>query len=376
MRLLINFIKKEFQQFRRDRKMIMTVMVAPIIQLIFLGYAATLDVNNIHTAVIDNDKSEKSSELIRSFEKSGYFQIDYYFSNYNELQEKIDRGEILLGLIIPVDFEKHLGNNTPAEIQTILDGSDGNKSAIAAGYTLRVVAGFSKNIITAKLEKSGKKIQLTGSINPEIRVWYNPDMTARNYMLPSIFGLIILIITTNLSSLAIVKEREIGTLEQLIVTPIKPYQMIIGKLVPFSILGFLEIIIISTVMVFWFNIQIKGSLLFLYFASFIYMLSTLGGGLFISTIAKSQFQSMILTAFVVMMPMIFLSGFAFPIENMPEVVQYITYGVPLRYFNVILRGIILKGIGITDLWRETLALFSIGVIILTLSSLRFKKNLG
>jgi ABC-2 type transport system permease protein len=353
----------------------MTILIAPVIQLIFLGYAATLDLNTIHTAVFDKDHTEKSRELIRSFEKSGYFQMDYYLTNYEELTKLLDNGEVLMGLIIPADFQRNIGRKESIEVQTIFDGSDGNKASIAAGYAQGIVTGYSQNIMLNVLEKSGRVIPVSGNIQPEIRVWYNPDMTARNYMLPGIFGLIILIITTNLTALAIVKEREIGTLEQLIVTPIKPYQMIIGKLVPFTILGFVAVLLVFTVMRYWFDIEIKGNSGYLYFSSFLFMLSTLGGGLFISTISKTQFQAMIMSSFVLIMPMIFLSGFTFPIENMPQVVQYVTYFIPLRYFNVIVRGIILKGLGIVDLWQETLALFSIGVAILTFASLRFHKKL-
>ena len=375
MKLIFHFIKKEFRQFRRDRKMFMTILIAPVIQLIFLGYAATLDVNTVHTAVFDKDRTEKSRELIRSFEKSGYFQIDHYITNYDELTKLLDKGEVLMGLIIPPDFEKNIERKESAEVQTIFDGSDGNKASIAAGYSQGVVSGYSQNIRFNVLEKSGKIIPMSGTIQPEIRVWYNSDMTARNYMLPGIFGLILLIITTNLTSLAIVKEREIGTLEQLLVTPIKPYQMILGKLVPFTILGFASLILVFTVMKLWFNIEIKGNVVYLYFSSFLFMLSTLGGGLFISTISKTQFQAMIISSFIMIMPMIFLSGFTFPIENMPRVVQYMTYLIPLRYFNIIVRGVVLKGLGITDLWQETLALFSIVIAILTFASLRFHKKL-
>ena len=376
MRLILHFIKKEFLQFFRDKKMFRVIIMAPVLQLIFLGYAATLDVNNIHTAVFDKDHSEKSREIIRNFEKSGYFNMDYYVTNYDDLTNLLDKGEILMVLIIPVDFEKNIGKNIQTDIQTIFDGSDGNKAAIASGYAQTIVGTYSQKIVLQKLDKSGKVISIAGSISPELRVWYNPDMTARNYMIPAIFGLIIMIVTTMLSSLAIVKEREIGTLEQLIVTPIKPYQMIIGKLIPFCLLGYFVVLIVFTVMELWFQIEVKGDVLFLFLAAFIYMMSTLGAGIFVSTISKTQFQAMIISAFLITMPMIFLSGFAFPIENMPKSVQYLTYIIPLRYFNIIVRSVILKGLGFMDLWRETLYMFIIGVSVLLLSSLRFRKNLG
>lgn len=375
MRLILNFIIKEFLQFRRDRKMLTTIIIAPVIQLIFLGYAATFDVKVIHTVIFDQDKSETSRDLISHFEKTGYFEIDYYVSDYTELTKLIDDGKALMGLVIPRDFEKNIGARRTANLQTIFDGSDGNKAAISAGYTQGIISMFSQNIMTDYLSSRGIINPISASIQPEVRVWYNPDLTTRYYMLPAIVGLLIMLVTTSLTSLAIVKEREIGTLEQLIVTPIKPYQMIIGKLVPFSILGFVSISIVLTVMRYWFQIEVKGSILLLYFTASLLMLSTLGLGLFVSTLVKTQAQAMMVSAFTIMMPMIYLSGFAFPIENMPQIIQYVTYLVPLRYFISSIRAIILKGVGFNDLWGNLLALFIFGVSILFLSSLRFRKKL-
>ncbi|MGA2668884.1 MAG: ABC transporter permease [Ignavibacteria bacterium] len=375
MKIIYNFVIKEFLQFKRDRRMFMTVIIAPVIQLIFLGYAANMDIKVIHTVVFDQDRTETSRNFIRSFESSGYFNIDYYVDNYSDLTKLIDKGDALVGIVIPTDFEKKIGAHRTVQVQTIYDGSDGNKAAISAGYSMGIAASFSQDIANEYLQTAGIKKSLSGTIEPEVRVWYNPDLTTRVYMLPSIVGLIIMLVTTSLTSLAIVKEREIGTMEQLIVTPIKSYQIIAGKLVPFTILGFLSASIVISVMRFWFDIPIKGSVVFLFFSAFLFMLSTLGLGLFISTIAKTQVQAMITSAFAVIMPMIFLSGFAFPIENMPILIQYVTYLVPLRYFIVILRGIILKGIGLNELWPQVTALLIFGTSILLLSSLRFRKKL-
>lgn len=375
MKMLKIFIVKEFLQFKRDPKMFMVVLIAPIIQLIFLGYAAKRDIKNIHTALIDRDKSSLSRDFVSDFEKSGYFSIDFYPESYDEMTRLIDEGKVLTGMVIPEGFEKDINLGTTANVQMIFDGSDGNKASIAAGYVATITSGFSKNISIERIERSGIKTSIAGSIEPIARVWYNPTLTTRNYMLPGIAGLILIIITLNLTSLAIVKEREIGTLEQLLVTPIKPYQMILGKLVPFTILGFVAMTLVLSVMRFWFEIPVKGSILFLFLSSFVFMLSTLGLGLFVSTISRTQQQAMITSAFLVIMPMIFLSGFSFPIENMPKFIQYITYLIPLKYFLIIIRGIILKGIGFFDLWRELLVLFFMGVTILVLSSLRFRKRL-
>ena len=375
MRIIRLFIKKEFKQFFRDPKMFVMVLIAPVIQLIFLGYAANRDLNYADTAVYDMDRSSKSRELIRDLEGSGFFIIKEFNTNYEELQSAIDKGTVLCGIVIPDDFEKNILSKRTADIQIIFDGSDGGKAGIASGYVANILNSFSADISLEIQERSGLKRSLTGMVIPETRVWYNPNLTTRNFMLPSIVGLILIIITINMTSLAIVKEREVGTLEQLIVTPIRPYQMIIGKLVPFSLLGFIAIILVLSVMSFWFGIDVKGSLVLLFFSSFIFMLSTLGLGLFVSTISKTQRQAMITSAFLVIMPMIFLSGFTFPIDSMPQAIQYVTHIIPLKYFIIIIRGIVLKGLGLYDLWKELLVLFLMGVFILAISSNRFQKKL-
>ena len=375
MKIILQIIKKEFLQFSRDPKMFLMVLVAPVVQLILLGYAANLDVDIVHTALLDYDKTETSREFIQKFEGSGYFQFDYYVKSYDELQEKIDGAEVILGLVIPKDFERKIVRRESAPVQAIFDGSDGNTASIAAGYVQGVTINYSKEIIAEFLDRTGRKIQPAGTITAETRVWYNPELKTRVFMVPAIVGLLLMIITLILTSLAIVKEKEIGTLEQLIVTPIKSHQLLIGKLVPFAILGFLSVIIIISAMSIIFDIAVRGSITFLFFATFIYILSTLGLGLFVSTISKTQQQAMMLAIFVIMLPMVYLSGFAFPIENMPQALQYVTYLIPLRYFMTIIRGVILKGIGFADLWQELFVLAFIGVSILALSAKRFKKRL-
>lgn len=374
MKTIIHFIKKEFQQFRRDPRMFAIVLLAPILQSIILGYAANLDINNINLAVFNQDKSVTSTDFIEKFTESGYFKITDYTSNYAELSSDIAGGKVLMGLVIPQNFEKDIVAGRSSKVQVLIDGSDGNKGAIGFGYAQGIATSFAQNIVLENIQRKGVKFS-AGSISPEVRIWYNPELKTRNFMVPSITSLILMLTTTLLTSLAVVKEKELGTLEQLIVTPIKPWQMIIGKLVPFTILGFAAMFLVNMVMVFWFGIPIRGNLLFYIFASFLFILSTLGLGLFISTISKTQQQAMMVTVFGVMMPMIYLSGFAFPVENMPEIIQYVTYIIPLRYFITIIRGVILKGIGFPELWRETLILMSMGAAILYFSSKRFHKRL-
>lgn len=375
MKTIYQFIIKELLQVKRDKKMRMVIFIAPILQLIFLGYAANMDVNVIHTTIYDQDKTSTSRVFIKRFEQSGYFKIDYYVNNYEEVTDLLDMGKTLVAIVIPKDFEKKINRRETTPLQTLFEGSDGNKASIALGYIQGITTDFSKSIITATKDKLGMKIALSGSLIPEVRVWYNPEMKTRNYMLPGILGLILMISTISLMSMAVVREREIGTLEQLIVTPIKNYQLILGKLIPFTLIGFVVLIFVMIIMTQWFGIVVRGNILFLLFASLLFVLSNLGIGLFISTVSKTQQQAMMASVFAVMMPMIYLSGFAFPIENMPRIVQYITYLIPLKYFIIILRGIVLKGIGFSSLWFETLMLFAMGVTLLILSSLRFSKKL-
>ena len=375
MKSIYQFVIKELLQVKRDKKMLMVIFMAPILQLIFLGYAANMDVNVIHTTIFDQDKTSTSRAFIKQFEQSGYFKIDHYVGNYEEVTDLLNMGKTLVVIVIPKDFEKNIKRRETTPLQTLFEGSDGNKASIALGYIQGITTVFSKGIVMDAKDKLGMKIAVSGSIIPEVRVWYNPEMKTRNYMVPGILGLILMISTISLMSMAVVREREIGTLEQLIVTPIKNYQLILGKLIPFTIIGFVVLIIVMIIMTQWFGIVVRGNKLFLLFAALLFVLSNLGIGLFISTVSKTQQQAMMASVFAVMMPMIYLSGFAFPIENMPRVVQYITYLIPLKYFIIILRGIVLKGIGLPSLWPETLILFAMGATLLILSSLRFSKKI-
>lgn len=375
MKTIFQFIIKELLQVKRDKKMLVVIFMAPILQLIFLGYAANMDVNVIHTTIYDQDKTSTSREFIKRFEQSGYFTIDQYVSNYEEVTDLLNEGKTLVAIVIPKDFEKKINRRESAPLQTLFEGSDGNKASIALGYIQGIATKFSQAIVAETKDKLGMKISLSGSLIPEVRVWYNPEMKTRNYMVPGILGLILMISTISLMSMAIVREREIGTLEQLIVTPLKPTQLLLGKLIPFTLIGFVVLVIVMIIMTQWFGIIIRGNKLYLLFTALLFVLSNLGIGLFISTVSKTQQQAMMASVFAIMMPMIYLSGFAFPIENMPSVVQYITYLIPLRYFITILRGIVLKGIGFSSLWFETLILFGMGVTLLIFSSLRFSKKI-
>ncbi|MBI5808792.1 MAG: ABC transporter permease [Ignavibacteriales bacterium] len=374
MKTIYHFIIKELLQVKRDKKMLVIIFMAPILQLIFLGYAANMDVNIVHTTIYDQDKTETSRNFIERLVETGYFKIDYYAKNYEEITDLLEDGKTLVAIVIPKDFEKKINRRETTQLQTLFEGSDASKASMALGYIQGVSTRFSQNLITETKDKLGMKISLSGSLTPEVRVWYNPEMKSRIFMVPGILGLVLMISTISLMSMAIVREREIGTMEQLIVTPIKKYQLLLGKLIPFTMIGFVILVIVMIIMTQWFGITVRGNVLFLLFAAFLFILSNLGIGLFISTVSKTQQQAMMASVFALMMPMIYLSGFAFPIENMPKFFQYITYAIPLRYFITIIRGVVLKGIGFSSLWMETLILFGMGVSILVLSANRFSKK--
>jgi len=374
MKTIYHFVIKELLQVKRDKKMLAIIFMAPILQLIFLGYAANMDVDIVHTTIYDQDKTETSRNFIERLVETGYFQIDYNANSYEEITDLLNDGKTLVAIVIPKDFEKKINRRETTPLQTIFEGSDASKASIALGYIQGVTTRFSQNLITETKDKLGMKISLSGSITPEVRVWYNPEMKSRVFMVPGILGLVLMISTISLMSMAVVREREIGTMEQLIVTPIKKYQLLLGKLIPFTMIGFVILVIVMILMTQWFGIIIRGNRLFLLFSAFLFILSNLGIGLLISTVSKTQQQAMMASVFGVMMPMIYLSGFAFPIENMPKFFQYITYVIPLRYFITIIRGVVLKGIGFSSLWLETLILLGMGVSILVLSAMRFSKK--
>lgn len=370
MKKIKHIIRKEFLQLFRDKKLLPPIFVAPIIQLILLGYAVTLDVKNITLSVYDMDNSYSSRELTSAFTSSGYFILKFKSDNYRELEQNIQNNHISMGLVIPEDFESNIKTGKTAPVQLIIDGSDANTSTIGLGYAKGVIGHFMMSLM------EGKKLPVQVSkINTEFRAWYNQELKSKNFMIPGVVALLLMIITMMLTSMVIVKEKEIGTMEQLIVTPIKPIELIAGKLIPFVIIGFVDVTLVLLVAYFWFGIPIKGSILLLYALTGVFLLTTLGLGLFISTISKTQQQAMMATNFMFMTPFLYLSGFIFPIENMPKILQYVTYLIPLKYFLVIIRGIFLKGIGFSLLWDEFLILLLFGIGIFTISVFRFHKKL-
>lgn len=375
MKTILHIIRKEFLQIRRDKRMLALSILAPVIQLILLGYAATTDIKEIPMLLVNQDKSSTSREFVDQFVNSGYFIIKESVGSPKLIDHFIDDGEVWVALVIPSDFSKNILNNKTATLQVIADGSDANSANISIGYVTQIIGRYSQSII-ANISKYVSPTNIPGKVNPQIRVWYNPELKSRNFMVPAVLAMVLMIITMTLTSLAIVKERENGTFEQLIVTPIKPYQLILGKLLPFTIIGALDTALVIIVAYGWFGVPLRGNILLLFGLSGLFVLTTLGLGLFVSTVSKTQQQAMMTAQFFFFMPFIFFSGFTFPIENMPVIIQYATYLIPLKYYIVIVRGIFLKGIGIAELWQQALILLLFGVAILSLSVLRFRKRLG
>ncbi len=368
---IVALLRKEYGQLFKDRKLLPLVFVAPVLQLTFLGYAASIDVKDISMVLCDLDKTQQSRELAEKFVTSGYFSIEYATDDYNSVQSYLDDNKVSMGLVIPHDFGKKLLRRETANVQLLVDGSEGNTAAIAMSYVNQIVGQYSLNILASV---AGNE-QRAGGINTQVRAWYNPDMQSRNFMIPGVLVLILLVTTMALTSMAVVREKEIGTLEQIMVTPITSTELIIGKLIPFIIIGSMNATVVMVVMVFAFGIPIKGSILLLIVLSGFFLLTTLGLGLFVSTISRTQQQAMMISQFFILMPMMYLSGFTFPVENMPPFLQFVSLGLPMRHFLVIVRSLILKGVGFSALWVQAGLLLFMGVCILVASILRFKKKL-
>jgi ABC-2 type transport system permease protein len=375
MKTILHLFRKELFQLRQDRKMFGISFVAPVFQLLILGYAANLDVNNVPMVVYDMDHSSSGRDLVAKFTSTGYFHVVNYVERLQDIDHFIDDGHASVALVIPRGFERKLRSGTPSPVQLIADGSETTTGGIGLSYASIIVSRFSQDIILENLSRRGVS-RLPSRVNAEFRVWYNPELKSRNFMVPGVLGLLLMVMTMILTSLAIVKEKELGTLEQLIVTPIRPSQLILGKITPFLLIGIVDVLLVVGIATLFFNLPLKGGFWLLFGFCLVFLMTTLGLGLFVSTVSRTQQQAMMTAIFFIMMPMMFFSGFVFPIENMPKLIQYISYLMPLKYFFVIVRGLFLKGVGIETLWPQGLALLIFGVTILSLSVLRFQKRLG
>ena len=368
MQRLRFLVWKEFLELRMNPRLFGVLIVAPILQLTMLGYAATTDVKDVPVVVADGDRSSASRELIARFDASRNFTIIDTVSTVSQIEPYLERGSAWLALSIPSGYGRDLAAGKPVTIQVVADGTDSNSTTVALGYSTSLVGDYAQELIQRQ-----PAVPAT-NIDTRIRVWFNPQLESRHFMIPGVLALILLVVTTNLAAMGIVREKELGTLEQLNVTPLRRWELIVGKLLPYGVIGLVDVLLVVAVAVYWFEVPLRGSMLLLFAMSIVYVLCTLALGLFISTISDTQQQAMMTATFFFLMPMIYLSGFIFPIENMPRVIQVATYAIPLRYFLVIVRGIFLKGIGLKLLWPQALALASWGTAVLMLAVVRSTKR--
>ena len=371
---IYHIIKKELIQIRRDPKMMRLIIVSPIIQLMIFGYAITSDIQHISTAILDMDSTTQSRSLISRFEASPrYFNVDYHLSSPNEVAGLLDSGKTQMALWIPRGFAMDIGSGRAGKIQIIIDGTDSATALAVGSYVNAITSKYSERLTWAAIDYRGEAPLTLPQVNANVRAWYNPELKSVNFLVPGVLCMILLITTMMLTSLAVVREREIGTLEQIIVTPIRPLELVIGKMVPFALIGYINVIMIVVAATVWFEVPIRGSLLLLFALTTVFLTTSLGTGVLVSTVSKTQQQAM-MVSFFIMQPSILLSGFMFPIDNMPKLIQWLTYLIPLRYYLEIIRGIFLRGVGLSVLWPQALALLVLGGVLITASTLRFTKK--
>ncbi len=370
---LFSIVRKEFIQIFRDPRTLALILVMPIIQLFLLGYAATTDVRNVPIAVWDQSRSPESRALLDAFRAADYFRFAYEVYSDEEIQTLIEGGEVRGALVIPSDYSLKLLEGK-AQVSMILDGSDSTVGATALSTARLIGQSHSIKVLTEQAARQGRAATVQPPLEVRTQVWYNPDLRSAYFMIPGVMGMVLYAIMAMLTATAVVRERERGTIEQLIVTPIRSWELIVGKVTPFVILGFFNLAELLLIGHYWFGVPIRSNFLLVVGAAGLLLLSSLGIGLFASTIANTQ-QEALLTVFVTILPGVFISGFLFPLEAMPRILQIISYAVPLRYYLIINRSLLLKGVGVSALQTEIISLAVFGIVIMTLASLRFRKRL-
>lgn len=363
---ILGMVRKEFLQTFRDPRMLRVLFLAPIIQLIVFGYAVSTDIRDTSTFVVDHDRSQASRQLVDALTASGYFRITGGSDRSSDLVRALDHGEALVGVEIPAGFEDVLYGGQGADVQILLDGTNSNIATVAQSYAERIVLTFGARAAS---------VPLASAVELRDRAWYNPGLESRNYNVPAVVGMIVMLVCLLLTALAVVREREIGTLEQLRVSPLRPAELIAGKAIPFALLGLVDLVVITTVALFWFEVPFRGNFALLFLASLLFIASGLGVGLLISTISATQ-QEAFMASFLFFMPTILLSGFLFPVGSMPEVFQWLTLANPLRHYIEVVRAIFLKGTGIAILWPQMSALTLIGGAVFGAAIARFRRSVG
>jgi len=388
---LLHVVLKEFFQLRQDKKMIPVMIVGPLVQLLALGYAANMDVNDIPMVLVDEDRTAASRDLANRFSGSGYFHLAGAEDTVDRIEPWLVEGRAQIALVIRRGYGAAVAGGRTAKVQVVADGTDANSAVVGLGYASRIVSGVGAGLLRAGIDRESHRLaalagqgqstvvgpgpRSVGQVELVPRVWYNPDLRSRWFYVPAVLAMVLMLVTMMLPSMAVVREKEIGTLEQISVTPLQSWQLILGKLVPYVVIGLVDMLLIVALARAVFGVPLRGSLLLLTFLTLLYVLNTLGLGLLVSTMVNTQQQAMMFSAFVLMVPMIYLSGLIFPIENMPQLFQIGSYGIPVRYYGNVIRGVFLKGSGIGVLWPDALALLGIGTTVLALASMRFRKSL-
>ncbi len=373
-RRLFPIIKKEFRQIKRDKRVLAILTLVPALLLLLNGYALNLDVDHIRMAVIDQENSKTSREFLNAFVTSGYFDFVERLNSTDEATRMIDDAKIRAAIVIPPDFSQKLLSNDPVDIQVLVDGMDSNAATTIVGYTQAVTLQYSQKIVLATLAKMGR-----GSYIPvqyDARIWYNPELKSAKFLVPGLMGFILGITGIIATSLSIVKEKERNTIEQIDVSPIRPYELIVGKMIPYALISLVAATLVIIAGYFLFGVVVKGNYFYLFGATLLYIISALSIGLYVSTVAESQQVAFQLASLLSMLPTMLLSGFMFPIRSMPWWLQILTNITPARYFLVILRAIILKGVGIAAFWDQVVYLLIFISVMLFISIRRFKKTLG
>ena len=366
---------KEFIQVFRDKRTRFLLFGPPIIQMLVFGYAATFEIHYVPTVVLDMDHSQESRELISRFTSSPYFDVQRQLTDSRQIRDLIDQGKATVGLESDAGFAQKLRGGQTAPLQVIVDATNSNTALIASSYITQIALGFAHDYQQDRIYRiAPQMIDAIPSVELGQRPWYNPDLSSRWFFVPGVIGSLTLVLVITVTAFGVVREREIGTLEQIMVTPIRPAEFILGKTVPAFLIGLFDVSLIATVGTFWFKIPFRGNILVLLTGSVLFIICMLGVGLLISTVSSTQQQAMV-TAFFFIMPAISFSGFGFPISTMPQWMQYFSYAIPLRYFLIVLRGTYLKGVGMDILWPQMAAMAGLGLSLLTFAILRFHKAL-
>jgi ABC-2 type transport system permease protein len=378
---LKEIIRKEFRQAFRDTRMRTFLFLPPLIQLVIFGLAVNLDVDHAQIAWMDGDQSFQSRELLAAFQGSGRFEVVATPGNDREAQALLDANKADLVVRVLPGFERDIQRNRATSVQVLINGSNSNTANIVSGYASTIVSSFAAQVmqeqnrdrLAARMAQAPVHIGVP-DLKAQSRVWFNPELKSRNYFVPGIVVNILMQITLMMTAMAIVREKEIGTMEQLMVTPIRPIELMLGKTLPFALVGLVDMALVVVASLLLFHVPFRGSALLLFACSILFLMTSLGAGLFVSTISQTQQQAM-MTTFLLFQPFFLLSGFTFPLRNMPQSIQYLTLLNPVRYFIEIVRGLFLKGSGVSVLWPQMLALGIFGVVILSLSAMRFRKRL-